>query len=139
MKGKKFQKLVLIVCVIGFALPALGAELTVYSARKEHLVKPLFDEYTKQTGVQIKYLTDKAPALLQRLKAEGKRSKADVLITVDAGNLWHAANENILQPISSDILNQNVPQHLRDPNGKWFGLSIRARTIVYNTNKVKSY
>jgi len=137
MKGKKIQKLMLIVCVIGFALPAWGAELTVYSARKEHLVKPLFDEYTKQTGVKVKYLTDKAPALLQRLKAEGKRSKADILITVDAGNLWHAANENILQPVDSDVLKRNIPAHLRDPGGKWFGLSIRARTIVFNTQKVK--
>ena len=137
MKGKIIQKLLLIVCVIGFALPAWGAELTVYSARKEHLVKPLFDEYTKQTGVQIKYLTDKAPALMQRLKAEGKRSKADILITVDAGNLWHAANENIFQPVDSDVLKKNIPPHLRDPEGKWFGLSIRARTIVYNTSKVK--
>ena len=137
MKRNKFLKLVLIVCAIGFAFPAWGAELTVYSARKEHLVKPLFDEYTKQTGVQIKYLTDKAPALLQRLKAEGKRSKADILITVDAGNLWHAANENILQPVDSDLLKKNIPAHLRDPEGKWFGLSIRARTIVYNTKKVQ--
>lgn len=137
MKGKFVQQLVLMVCVLGFTAPAWGSELTVYSARKEHLVKPIFEVYTKKTGVKIQYLTDKAPALLQRLKAEGSRSKADVLITVDAGNLWHAAQEDVLQTIDSNVLNTNIPAHLRDPDGKWFGLSIRARTIVYNTNKVK--
>lgn len=137
MKGKIINYLILGVCVFVFVAPAWAAELTVYSARKEHLVKPIFDEYTKMTGVKIQYLTDKAPALLQRLKAEGKRSKADILITVDAGNLWHAAQENVLQQVDSPALKKNIPAHLRDPEGKWFGLSIRARTIVYNTDKVR--
>ena len=137
MKGKIINYLILGVCVFVFVAPAWAAELTVYSARKEHLVKPIFDEYTKRTGVKIQYLTDKAPALLQRLKAEGKRSKADILITVDAGNLWHAAQENVLQQVDSPALKKNIPAHLRDPEGKWFGLSIRARTIVYNTDNVR--
>ncbi len=59
-----------------------------------------------------------------------------MLITVDAGNLWHAANEGILQPIHSEVLNQNIPSHLKDPNNKWFGLSVRARTIVYSTKRI---
>ncbi len=120
-----------------FTAQAFSQELIIYSARKEHLIQPLFEAYTKETGTKIKYITGKAPALLQRIKSEGAHTSADMLITVDAGNLWHAANEGILQPVHSEILNQNIPSHLKDPDNKWFGLSVRARTIVYNTNKVK--
>ncbi len=111
--------------------------LVVYSARKEHLIKPVLDQYTKETGVQVKLLTDKAPALFVRLKAEGENTPADLLITVDAGNLWHAAKEGMLLPVNSERLKENVPIHLRDPKGQWVGLSIRARTIVYNSKQVK--
>ncbi len=117
--------------------PASTNELTVYSARKEHLVKPLFEAYEKQTGVKIKYITDKAGALLTKLQAEGKNSPADMLITVDAGNLWQAANSNLLEPVNSEKLSANIPSHLRSPDNTWFGLSIRARTIAYNPKKVK--
>ena len=111
-------------------------EIVVYSARKEHLIKPLFDMYTKKTDVKIKYITGKEGALLERLKAEGKNTPADMLITVDAGNLWHAAQEGVLQPVKSAALEAAIPANLRDPDGNWFGLSVRARTIVYNTAKV---
>ncbi len=116
---------------------SLAAELVVYSARKEHLIKPLFDAYNKKTGTKITYVTDKAGPLLQRLKAEGKNTRADLLLTVDAGNLWHAANEGVLQAIDSKVLADNVPANLRDPDNQWFGLSLRARTIVYSTERVK--
>ncbi len=116
---------------------AVAEEVVVYSARKEHLIKPLFDAYTKETGDKITYVTDKAGPLMQRLKAEGKNTRADLLLTVDAGNLWHAANEGLLASTDSVILNINVPPHLRDPQKRWFGLSLRARTIVYSTDRVK--
>lgn len=116
---------------------AFSQEIVVYSARKEHLIRPVFELYKKETGVKIKYITDKAPVLLQRIKAEGENTPADLLITVDAGNLWHAANEGVLQPVHSDILTSNIPDHLRDPGNEWFGLSLRARTIVYSTKRVK--
>lgn len=109
-------------------------EIVVYSARKEHLIKPLFDLYTKQTGVKVKYVTGKAGALLERLKAEGKNTPADMFITVDAGNLWQAAEAGVLQPVQSPEIESNVPDNLRDPGDRWFGLSVRARTIVFNTN-----
>ena len=122
---------------IAVAAPTLSAfakeEIVVYSARKEHLIKPLFDQYTQNTGVKVKYITGKAGALLERLKAEGQNSPADIFITVDAGNLWQAAQAGVLQPVTSEILEENVPANLQDPDNKWFGLSIRARTIVYNT------
>lgn len=112
-------------------------KIVVYSARKEHLIKPLFDLYTANTGVKIEYITGKAGVLLERLKAEGKNTPADMLITVDAGNLWHATQKGVLQPTQSDILDSAIPANLRDPEGNWFGLSVRARTIVYNTEKVQ--
>lgn len=134
------RKTALLLVFLFLATPmghALAAELVVYSARKEHLIKPLFEAYTQETGTQITYVTDKAGPLLQRLKAEGENTRADLLITVDAGNLWHAANENLLQPVTSETLAQNIPEHLRDPGNHWFGLSLRARTIVYSTERVK--
>ena len=118
-------------------LPALAEEVTVYSARNEQLIKPLFDAYTKETGVEVKFITDKEGPLMARLKAEGKNTPADILLTVDAGNLWQAGDEGLLRPIQSRVLDANVPAHLRDPDGEWFGLSVRARTLIYNTGKVK--
>ena len=118
-------------------LPALAEEVTVYSARNEQLIKPLFDAYTKETGVEVKFITDKEGPLMARLKAEGKNTPADILLTVDAGNLWQAGDEGLLRPIKSKVLDANVPAHLRDPDGEWFGLSVRARTLIYNTGKVK--
>ncbi len=116
---------------------ATGEDIVVYSARNEHLIKPVFEKYTQETGIKIKYITDKAPVLLQRLKAEGTNTKADLLITVDAGNLWHAAQTGVLKTVVSETLQANIPSHLRDPGNRWFGLSLRARTIVYSTQRVK--
>jgi len=111
--------------------------LVVYSARNEQLIRPLFDAYKAETGVQIRFITDKAGPLLQRLKAEGAGTPADMLITVDAGNLWRASKEGVLRSVNSRILERNIPSHLRDPYDQWFGLSVRARTIVYSTKRIK--
>ncbi|KVW94351.1 extracellular solute-binding protein [Thiobacillus denitrificans] len=130
-------KLLAALTLVASALPALAEEVVVYSARNEQLIKPLFDTYTRDTGVKIKFITDKEGPLMARLKAEGRNTPADVLLTVDAGNLWQASEEGLLRPIQSKTLQANVPAHLRDPDNEWFGLSVRARTIVYNTRKVK--
>ena len=116
---------------------AQADEVVVYSARNEQLIKPLFDAYTKETGVQIKFITDKEGPLMQRLKVEGANTPADLLLTVDAGNLWEAAKEGLLKPVQSKTLTGNIPGYLRDPGNQWFGLSVRARTLVYNTQKLK--
>jgi iron(III) transport system substrate-binding protein len=123
---------------ISLASFAQAEEVVVYSARNEQLIKPLFDAYTKQTGVQIKFVTDKEGPLMERLKAEAANTPADMLITVDAGNLWQAANQGLLQPVVSTTLNANIPAHLRDPKNQWFGLSVRARTIFFNSQKLKA-
>jgi iron(III) transport system substrate-binding protein len=123
--------------LLACSLPALAEEVVVYSARNEQLIKPLFDIYTKETGVQIKFITGGEGPLMERLKAEGQNTPADLLLTVDAGNLWQAAHTGLLRPIQSKTLQDNVPAHLRDPGNEWFGLSVRARTLVYNTSKLK--
>ncbi|MTI13298.1 extracellular solute-binding protein [Sansalvadorimonas verongulae] len=117
---------------------AKSNELVIYSARNEHLVKPLFDLYTEKTGTKIRYITDKAGPLLARLETEGRNTPADLLITVDAGNLWQASKQGVLQPIKSETLEKNIPENLRDEKGDWFGLSVRARTLVYASNRIKA-
>jgi iron(III) transport system substrate-binding protein len=113
------------------------SELVVYSARNEQLIKPIFDRYTAETGQQIRFVTDDAGPLIERLNAEGANSQADILMTVDAGELWHAADLGLFQVAASDVLKTNIPESLRDPGNRWFGFSIRARTIVYSTERVK--
>jgi len=123
--------------LLAFGVNTFASELMVYSSRAEHLIKPLFEEFTKETGIKVRYVTDKDGALIEKLKVEGSRTPADVLMTVDAGNLWLAAKENLLQPVKSKTLESAIPEHLRDTNNLWFGLTIRARTIIYNSDKVK--
>jgi iron(III) transport system substrate-binding protein len=110
-------------------------EVVLYTARHYGQEKA-FDAFTQKTGIQIKTLNGDAGQLFERLKAEGDRSPADVLITVDAGNLWNAARAGLLAPVTSAELTKNIPAHLRDPENRWFGLTMRARTIMYNTKKV---
>lgn len=112
--------------------------VTIYSSRNEQLIKPLLDKYTEETGVKIELVTDKTGPLMARLQAEGKNTPADMLLTVDAGNLWQAAEQGLLQPVSSTVLETNVPAKYRDPKGQWTGLSLRARTIFYDPSKVEA-
>ncbi len=125
------------IAAIVFPSIASADEVVVYSARNEQLIKPLFEAYSKQTGTTVKFVTDKEGPLLEKLKAEGTNTPADLLLTVDAGNLWQAASQGLLQPVSSPVLSANIPSHLRDPKNQWFGLSLRARTIFYNPAAVK--
>jgi len=118
------------------ATTADGQTVTIYSSRNEQLIKPLLDRYTEQTGVKVELVTDQTGPLMARLKAEGQNTPADMLLTVDAGNLWQAAEQGLLQPVSSTVLEANVPAKYRDPKGQWTGLSLRARTIFYDPSKV---
>ena len=104
-------------------------EVNLYSARKEALIKPIVDSFSKQTGIRVNLITGKADALLQRIKSEGKNTHADVFITTDAGRLYRAKSAGVLQAIRSDDLNHAIPENLRDPEGYWYGLSMRARPI----------
>ncbi len=112
-------------------------DVVVYSSRIDELIKPVFDAYTAKTGVKINFITDKEAPLMQRIKAEGQNATADLLLTVDAGNLWQAEQMGILQPIKSDIIDQNIPPQYRSSSHAWTGLSLRARTIAYASDRVK--
>lgn len=109
----------------------------LYSARKEALIKPVLDQFTEQTGIKVKLITSKADALLKRLQTEGRNSPADVLLTTDAGRLHRAVEAGVLQPIESAALDKAVPANYRNKDGYWYGLSLRARPIVYAKDRVK--
>ncbi|OEO27494.1 iron ABC transporter substrate-binding protein [Pseudomonas sp. J237] len=111
-------------------------EVVVYSSRIDELIKPVFDAYTAKTGVPIKFITDKEAPLLARLQAEGENTPADMLITVDAGNLWQAEQQGVLKPLKSSVIDANIPAQYRSSTGSWTGLSLRARTIFYSTERV---
>jgi iron(III) transport system substrate-binding protein len=115
---------------------AQAKELVVYSSRQEHLIKPVFELYTEQTGVKINYITDSEAPLMARLRAEGANTPADMFITVDAGNLWQAEQMGLFRAVKSDVIESNIPSQYRAESGQWTGLSLRARTIVYSTERV---
>ncbi|MFW5926566.1 MAG: extracellular solute-binding protein [Wenzhouxiangella sp.] len=112
------------------------ARVVVYTSRQPHLIEPLFERYTAATGVVVDYTSDSEASLIERLNAEGERTEADVFMTVDAGNLWHATERGLLQPAGSERLDAAIPEALRDEQGRWHGLSLRARTIVYHPKRV---
>jgi iron(III) transport system substrate-binding protein len=112
------------------------ADLQVYSAR-HYGSEEVFKEFTKETGITVSFLGGENAALLQRIKAEGKNSPADLYMTVDAGNLVEAANDGLLAPVDSADLDKEIPADYRDANNRWFGLVLRARTALYNPDKVK--
>lgn len=124
--------------LFGSLAQAQAAEVNIYSARKEALIRPLLDRFTDETGIDVNLVTDKADKLLARLKAEGANSPADLFITVDAARLGQAKEAGVLKPIDSDVLAENIPEHLRDRDGMWFGLSKRARVIVYAKDRVEA-
>ncbi len=109
--------------------------LRVYSGR-HYDVELAFTEFSKQTGINLEFLTGSDSELRERIAAEGENTQADVYITVDAGNLAAAAEEGLFQPLDSPVLNDAVPASMRDPDGYWYGLTLRARTVVYNPDKV---
>ncbi|MEM9806282.1 MAG: extracellular solute-binding protein, partial [Cyanobacteria bacterium P01_D01_bin.56] len=114
------------------------AIVNVYSARHYDIDDQLFESFTEQTGIDVNVLEGKSDELIERIKSEGKASPADVFITVDAGRLWRAGEADIFQPVSSPVLDEKVPASLRHPDGLWYGLTKRARVLVYNVNNVES-
>lgn len=111
--------------------------INLYSARHYDTDNALYESFTQKTGIKVNLVEAEADQLIERIQSEGANSPADVLITVDAGRLWRAKEAGVLQPIQSQVLESTVPESLRDPEGYWFGLSKRARVIVYNKDKVK--
>lgn len=122
--------------LVGCSQGGSSKELVLYSARNDQLLKPLLDLYQQKHDITFQLITDNEAALLERLKSEGENTPADLLITVDAGNLWLASQEGVLTAVDSDVLKSNIPDYLRASNDEWYGLSVRARAIVYATDRV---
>jgi iron(III) transport system substrate-binding protein len=120
------------------AFSAAAQEVNVYSSRHYDTDVALYDAFTEQTGITVNLIEGDADQLIERIKAEGRNTPADVLITVDAGRLWRAEEAGLLQPVSSPVLENAIPAALRDPEGRWFGLSQRLRGIVYAKDRVKA-
>ena len=110
-------------------------ELTIYTSRQPQLLEPIIETFYQETGIKVNLLSGNAQELMERIVIEGNKSKADLFMTVDAGVLWQAAERDIFAEIDSDILKNNIPEYLRDSNNLWFGLSKRARTIVYSSDQ----
>ena len=129
----------LAVAVCGaLAFPVRAAELNIYSTRQEHLIRPLLDAFGAETGIKVNLVSGGEDALFERLRAEGANSPADLFLTVDVGRLVRAKQAGMLQPLKSAALEAAIPAELRDPEGEWFGLSVRARVIFHAKDKVKA-
>ena len=127
--------------VLGLLLP-LGAAaedsvLNIYSSRHYKTDEALYDGFTKQTGIKINRIEAGEDPLIERIRNEGAKSPADVFITVDAGRLWRVEQLGLLQPVQSKALDQRIPSTFREPSGLWYGFSMRARVIAYDTERVK--
>ncbi|MFV0258744.1 MAG: extracellular solute-binding protein [Acidimicrobiales bacterium] len=109
-----------------------GQTVRVYSGR-HYDVETAFLDFSEETGISVEFLTGSDAELRERIAAEGEETEADVYITVDAGNLAVAAEQGLFAPLQSDVLDEAVPAEYRDPDGQWYGLALRARTVVYNT------
>jgi len=118
------------------SLASAQGEVNVYTYREQKLIQPLFDAFTKDTGIKVNVVSASS-GLEQRIKTEGANSPADVLLTVDIGRLGDAVDAGITQPIKSDVLDKVVPSQYHDPQGRWYGVSMRARVIYASKDRVK--
>jgi iron(III) transport system substrate-binding protein len=126
----------LALALLSTALPALAQEVNVYSHRQPELLQPLVDAFTAETGIVVNVaFVDKGMA--ERLVAEGDRSPADLVLTVDIARLMQVVEAGVVQPVQSDVLESNIPEALRDPNDQWFGLTARARIVYASKERVQ--
>ena len=129
------KKFIYVTLLILGAAPLFGSEINIYSYRQPFLIQPLTDAFTEQTGIKVNvaYLRK---GMIERMKAEGKRSPADVVLTVDISRLAAVVEANLTQPVLNKTLEKNIPTIYRDPDNHWFGLTTRARIIYASKDKV---
>jgi iron(III) transport system substrate-binding protein len=130
---------VLVLAVVGVVLATSGSSsdaLDIYSARSHYGEEQPFEDFAEETGAHLRLRGGSATELYERIQAEGENTPADVLITVDAANLWRATEAGLLEPLDSPELDRLVPENLRDPGGHWYGLALRARTIMRSADRV---
>ena len=129
------KKFIYVTLLMLGAAPVFGSEINIYSYRQPFLIQPLTDAFTEQTGIKVNvaYLRK---GMIERMKAEGKRSPADVVLTVDISRLAAVVEANLTQPVLNKTLEKNIPTIYRDPDNHWFGLTTRARIIYASKDKV---
>jgi iron(III) transport system substrate-binding protein len=127
----------LVASLISAGASAQEKVVNVYSGRHYQTDEALYSGFTKATGIKVNRIEASEDAIIERIRNEGTRSPADVMITVDAGRLWRAEQAGLFQPVRSKTLEERIPENLREPGGHWFGFSTRARVIAYSKDKVK--
>lgn len=137
-------KKLILSCFVFTSLVYGSNEVNIYSTRHYDTDKKLFKMFEEKTGIKVNVVKAKAPALIKRMESEGEKSPADVLITVDAAGLYKAKEKNLFQKINSKILEESIPEKLRDKDNQWFGLTKRARVVVHRVgssieNELKTY
>ncbi|MFT7697432.1 MAG: iron(III) transport system substrate-binding protein [Reinekea sp.] len=136
MRSKSLTVGVFATVVLTVGLQFANAEVNIYSARTEALIKPLLEQFTAQTGIKVNLVSGGDDELISRLRIEGSKSQADLLITADAGRLHRAKELNLLRELHSERIDAAVPANLRDVDGTWIGLTMRARPIFYRKSAV---
>ena len=119
------------------AVPAMAQQVNLYTARHYQTDEKLYADFTKATGIKVNRIDAKEDEIIERIRQEGANSPADLMITVDMGRIWKAEQAGILQPVKSAALDKAIPAYLRDPEGKWYGFSARARVLVISKARVK--
>lgn len=130
----KFRTILLATAAMAVAAPAFAQEVNVYSYRQPELIKPLMDKFTEETGIKVNVSFLKK-GMIEKLDAEGDRTPADLIFTVDIARLNAVVEAGHTQPVTSDILTANIPADLRDPAGEWFGLTTRARVVFASKDR----
>jgi iron(III) transport system substrate-binding protein len=138
MKFRALTATVALLCstLLNAATASADGEVNVYTYRETKLIQPLFDAFTKDTGIKVNVVSASS-GLEQRMKAEGANSPADILLTVDIGRIDEAVQAGVTQPVVSEALETIIPPQYRDPNGHWAGISMRARVIYASKERVK--
>lgn len=122
-----------LLATLSLTTPAM-AEVNIYSYRQPELIQPMMDRFTEETGIPVNIAFLKK-GMIEKLRAEGKRSPADLIFTVDIARLSAVVNTDLAQPVTSDILTANIPADLRDPDNRWFGLTTRARVVFTSKDR----
>lgn len=133
------KRIALVIAGLSIATVAGAQEsvVNIYSGRHYQTDEALYAGFTKATGIKVNRIEGSEDAIIERIRNEGPRSPADVMITVDAGRLWRAEQLGLFQPVKSAALDARIPESLREPGGHWFGFATRARVIAYNKDKVR--
>lgn len=130
------KKLITTFTLVLSTLASASGVVNVYTTRHYDADDALYAEFTKETGIKVNVVTDKSAVSISKIKEQGRSPRADIFMTADAGNLARAKDEGILQSINSDILEKNIPEKYQDNENTWFGLTKRARVLLYSTERV---